>query len=389
MILLDKPYVSDFLRDTLTENNIPVVATSTAKALLNGAPVNFISETTAIDTVASKSSTMLYTNSENAVDWIEENLIDSHFARNNKLFKNKLAFRDLLKESMPNYFYRGVKLDELDSLNISTLPMPFIIKPAVGFFSLGVSKVERPEDWEQTKAKLKEKIAQVKAIYPTAVLDANDLIVEEVLEGEEFAVDAYYNDQGKPVVLFIMQHRFASDGDVGDRIYFTSKQVIKKNLPLVTPFLEDLGKRANIKNYPVHVEVRIDEHNNVNPIEVNPMRFGGWCTSAELAKHAFDLNTYQHLFAKSEPNWEEILANKNESLTSIVILDNAAGHDYKNPYSFDYDQLLSDFEKPLEIRKVDYTKFHIFGFLYCETRPDHTHELDKILSSDLKEYMKQ
>jgi hypothetical protein len=275
----------------------------------------------------------------------------------------------------------------LDALDVDCLPIPFIIKPAVGFFSLGVFKVEKREDWPMIKEKLKLKITQVKTIYPTAVLDGTELIVEEVIEGKEFAIDCYFDGQGKPVVLFIMQHRFASDGDVGDRIYFTSKEVIETYLPLVKAFLEQLGSLARLKNYPAHVEVRIDEAGNVNPIEVNPMRFGGWCTSAELAKHAFDINTYEHLFHKTQPDWDRILAMKDDSITSIVILDNSTGHEYKNPESFDYDKLLSDFEKPLELRKVDYGQFHIFGFLYCETQPENIGELDRILGSDLKEYM--
>lgn len=156
--------------------------------------------------------------------------------------------------------------------------------------------VEKREDWTSTKAKLKYKIEQVKSIYPSAVLDVNELIIEEVIEGEGFAIDCYFDEQGKPVALFIMQHRFASDDDMGDRIYLTSKDVIQKNLPLAQPFLEQLGNLAQLKSYPVHVEVRIYGSGNVNSIEVNPIRFGGWCTSAELAKHAFNINTYEHLF---------------------------------------------------------------------------------------------
>lgn len=387
MILIDKPYVSDFLKETLINNQIPVIETEIAQGFLQGSGVNFISEKDAIEKIGKNWDTMLYTNSENSIDWIEANLQSTQLPGKNKLFKNKIAFRNLLKEVSPNYFYKGIKLDELDTLDVESLPIPFIIKPAVGFFSLGVFKVEKREDWASTKEKLKLNIAQVKSIYPTAVLDVKELIIEEVIEGEEFAIDCFFDEQGKPVVLFIMQHRFASDGDVGDRIYFTSKEVIQKNLPLVKAFLEQLGKLAQLKNYPIHVEVRIDEAGNVNPIEVNPMRFGGWCTSAELAKHAFDINTYEYLFHKSKPNWNQILAHKNNSITSIIILDNSTGHEYEKPERFDYEKLLADFEKPLELRKVNYLQFHIFGFLYCETKLENKGELDRILVSDLKKYM--
>jgi hypothetical protein len=387
MILIDKPYVSEFLKDTLINNQIPVVETNIAQDFLQDSGVQFISEEKAIEAIGKNGSTMLYTNSENAIDWIENNLHFTRLPETNKLFKNKIAFREMLKDANPDYFFKAINFDELDRLNIEDLPFPFIIKPAVGFFSLGVFKVEKREDWPSTKTKLKQKIDQVKTIYPTAVLDVNQLIIEEVLEGDEFAIDCYFDEKGKPVVLFIMQHRFASDGDVGDRIYFTSKEVIQKNLPLVKPFLEHLSKLAKLKNYPLHVEVRIDDMGNVNPIEGNPMRFGGWCTSAELAHHAFGMNTYEHLFRRTKPDWDKILAHKNDTITSIIILDNSTGHEYKNPESFDYNKLLSHFEKPLELRKVNYRQFHIFGFLYCETNSENITELDRILGSDLSEYM--
>ena len=90
-------------------------------------------------------------------------------------------------------------------------------------------------------------------------MDIGEFIIEEVLEGEELAIDCYFNVEGNPVILFIMQHRFASNGDVGDLIYFTSKRVIEDYREKVLPFLNFLGKKANLKNYTAHVEVSIDE----------------------------------------------------------------------------------------------------------------------------------
>ncbi len=387
MILLDKPYVSEFLRNTLISNKIPVIDIENTRELLDNSGILFVSQTEAIDKIKQDENIMLYTNSENSIDWIETNLHFSHFPKNNALFKNKIVFRNILKSINPNYFYKGISFDEIDNLDISPLPFPFIIKPAVGFFSLGVNKVEKAEDWKSTKKKIKKQVEEIENIYPTTVLNSSEFIIEECIEGEEFAIDCYYNEKGEAVVLFIMQHWFASGSDVGDRIYYTSKKVIQKNLPSIQRFLEDLGELTNLKNYPIHVEVRIDENNKVMPIEVNPMRFGGWCTSAELANHAFGINTYEHLFNKTKPDWNEILKLKNHNITSIIILDNSVGHTYKNCEHFDYNKLLSEFEKPLELRKVDYSKFHIFGFLYCETAPENIEELDRILKSDLQEYL--
>lgn len=59
------------------------------------------------------------------------------------------------------------------------------------------------------------------------VLDTGKFIIEENIEGEEFAVDAYFNSKEKPVILNILKHIFSSENDVSDRVYFTSKSVME------------------------------------------------------------------------------------------------------------------------------------------------------------------
>ena len=56
--------------------------------------------------------------------------------------------------------------------------------------------------------------------------------------------------------------------------------------------------------------------------------------------------------------------------------------------SFDYEQLWQDFEKPLDLRKVDFRTYGVFGFLFTETRNGNKKELNQILTSDLRKYIK-
>ena len=51
MYLIDKPYISDFLIDTIKENHYQVVATKVAKELVADASLNWISEEEAIATI--------------------------------------------------------------------------------------------------------------------------------------------------------------------------------------------------------------------------------------------------------------------------------------------------------------------------------------------------
>ena len=184
-----------------------------------------------------------------------------------------------------------------------------------------------------------------------------------------------------------MKHIFSSGKDVNDRVYITSKEIIQTFRNPITSFLSEIGKRADLRNFPAHVEVRIDDNGIVAPIEVNPLRFGGWCSTPDLAWHAFGINLYEYLFRQQEPDWNSILENKDGFIYSNIVLNNSTGIEGRNIISFNYEKLLSDFENPLELRKADYAKFPLFGFLFCETRKQNMQELERILMSDLNEYV--
>jgi ATP-grasp domain-containing protein len=219
------------------------------------------------------------------------------------------------------------------------------------------------------------------------VFDASSFIIEQCINGEEFAVDAYFDADGEPVVLSILKHAFSLDADVSDRVYMSSKAIIEDNLGEFTEFLGNIGDLADVRRFPVHVELRRDSDGTLLPIEVNPMRFGGWCTTADITHMAFGLNTYLSYYRQEKPDWQQLLQGKEGKLFCIVVLDNSTGIKEKQITSFDYEKLLSCFEKPLTLRKIDYHQYPVFGFLFTETRENNFSELKKILDSDLKEFI--
>jgi len=289
---------------------------------------------------------------------------------------------------LPDFYFQEVAFSELDDVVIDKIPIPFIIKPNVGFFSLGVHKVSSVEEWKEVKAAIKAETAQKDELYPAEVLDTTSFIIEENIEGEEFAFDAYFNENGKPIILGIYKHLFSSANDVSDRIYITSKEVIEENLGDFTNWLQKIGSLAKMSNFPVHVEVRRTETGQIVPIEVNPLRFGGWCTTADMTASAYGFNPYVYYFENKKPDWDEILSTRAGKLYSLVVLDNSTGCAGEEIAEFDYDALLANFENSLELRKIDYREFPVFGFLFLETREENFGELERILKSDLSELIK-
>ena len=387
MFFVDKPYISDFLRKTLKERGIPVVGTEIAKKLALYDGTNVISESEAIEMLHRQENLPIYTTSENAIGWLAENLSFTGLPQKIELFKNKLAFRQLTRPLFPDFYFREVRAEDLNKIPFADIPLPFIIKPAVGFFSMGVYKVANQQDWLHAVSSISTEIEEVKGLYPEEVLDAESFIIEQCIEGDEFAIDAYFDADGKPVVVGIFQHTFASATDVSDRVYTTSKKVIEENLAEFTDFVDKIGKLAGVKNFPVHIELRRTPDNTLLPIEVNPMRFGGWCTTADMTFLAYGLNPYLALYQQTKPAWPELLADKAGKLFSIVILDNSTGKPADKIASFDYSKLLATFAKPLELRKIDYTQYPVFGILFTETKEENIGELVNILKSDLNEFI--
>jgi len=387
MILIGKPYISDFLIKTIKENNLPIIATPEAKKMIHNETLNWISEEDAKETILNNQGISLYTNSENTISWVEKNLEKTKFPNQINVFKNKIKFRELLKDTFPNYYFKGVKFEELDSVSIENIPFPIIIKPAVGFFSLGVHKVDEPNEWNEILKKIKNEVTKIKDIFPNEVLNTSFFIIEECIEGEEYAIDCYFDNNGKPVVLNIMHHIFSSGKDVSDRIYSTSKNIIENNIQKMESFLQKIGDKTNLKNFPIHIEVRISKNGTLIPIEVNPMRFGGLCTTGDISWFAYGINSYEYFLKGKKPNWKEILETRKDKLYSIVLLDNNSGYSPSEIESFDYEQVLKDFEHPMSLRRMDFNEYPIFGILFTETTVGNENELKNILTSNLKKYI--
>lgn len=385
MFLIDKPYVSDFLKKTIKDNSIPVIDTLASQELelLEGS--HLISAETA--QLKARNNPLIYTNSENSIGWITEHLASTDIPNKIDMFKDKFKFRELTAKLFPNFFFKKISLKDLDKLDIKTIPLPFIIKPSVGFFSMGVYKVNVEEEWSEIKSKIKDEISKSLELYPNEVLDYDTFIIEQCIDGEEFAIDAYFDSNGEPVILNILKHSFSDDSDVSDRIYTSSKNIIKQNIDQISNFLKEIGEITKVTNFPCHVELRKDINNYLLPIEINPMRFGGWCTTADFTYYAYGINPYLYFYNQLIPDWSELLKDKDDKTFALIVLDNSTGVESHNIKSFDYNKLLSNFDKPLELRKMDYKKFPIFGFLFTETSDDNLDELDRILKSDLREYI--
>jgi len=387
LFFVDKPYISDLLKKTVRDHAIPVVGTKISREMDLYPGTIILSKAEAIELARQPGNLAIYTTSENSLGWIAEHLSFSELVNKIELFKNKTKFRELTRSMVPDFFFKSVEVENLPDIQFSRLPTPLIIKPSTGFMSEGVHKVRNAAEWDQVLDLIQSETEQNKDTYPREVVDTSSFIIESCVKGDEFALDVYFDPNGEPVILNILKHSFASVDDVGDRIYTSSKEIIENNIDEFRNFAAEIGRLAEVKNFPAHIELRRISDGTLVPIEVNPLRFGGWCTTADLTYFAYGFNPYLYYYSQIKPDWPEILQDKAGKLYSIIILDNSTGISPDKIKSFDYEKLWSSFENPLELRKFDYKKYPVFGFLFTETSQDNQIELQRILDSDLREYI--
>jgi hypothetical protein len=385
MFLIDKPFVSDFLIKTIKDNNYKIIATKVAKELVQDDSLAWIAEEEAIALLKSNPEISLYSNSENALAWIDQYYGESELSSQLQVLKNKVKFRELIKELFPDFYFKQISIEEIQGLSDDEIRFPFVIKPAVGFFSIGVHIVENEKDWIKAKSELQAD--KLKSIFPENVLNTSTFIIEEFIRGEEYAIDYYYDNNGDAVLLNVLHHLFSSGTDTSDRVYSTSKAIIEKYKTELEYFLSKIGKELHLKNFPAHAEVRIDENGKITPIEINPLRFGGFCTTADLLGVTLGFNEYKCFCENKKPDWDTIFEGKENKIFSVIVLDNNSGIIPADILGFNYSDLAKDFEKPILIRELDINKYPVFGFAFVESAASNKKELNDILTSDLKKYI--
>lgn len=373
MIILEQPYVSDFLIDTIKKNNFKVLDNEIARERLSR---EFLTD--------GKNAQLIYTNSENSIGWTKKNYKDAPINKMIELSKDKAAFRSCLKEIYPDYYFQKVTLDELNKINAHELKFPLILKPNTGFLSFGVYTIKNETQWQNVVSNIKNDIKKFENVFPECVVDTTSFIIEEMIEGREFALDAYFNNNGEAVILNIFEHPFFDEDDVSDRVYFSSKEILVNYLDKFKSLLDKIGAAGNYKNFPFHLELRANEE-KIIPIELNPMRFCGWCIT-DIAYFSWGINVYEYFLNQKAPNWDEIIKNAPDDIFYFTIGDIPSNIKKEEIKEIDYDNYLKLISNPLEIRKIDYKTKPVFAIVFART--NNLDEIKNILKQDMSQFIK-
>ena len=364
MIILEKPFVSDEIKDYLQDSQVAVLKNEVAVEAAKTHTLNLVSDAEARERIAS--GERIYTTSENTLDWIYANTPDGNaLTATIDAMKNKAAMRRLLQAVYPDFFFEEVEANQLNTVKFESLPCPVVLKPSVGFFSVGVYTIRNRQDWECALADIEKTSLSWKNLYPESVLGNGKFVIEKYIHGEEYAVDVYFDNDGNAVILNILKHDFSSETDVSDRLYYTSKEIITEKLAPLTEFFDRVNEKLGARNFPAHVELRIEASGRISPIEFNPMRFAGCCCT-DVGFFAYGIRTYEYFLNNKKPDWGKLLEGKDGKVYTMCVLNKPVP--CPPIREFDYDALCAKFEHVCRLRKFDYRENTVFGFLFTETR---------------------
>ena len=383
MFIVEKPFASELLIDTILKHDWIVLDNEVIRSAgIEEGEMKFVSSDVAKSYYQKQEYPLIYSNSENAISWVVENLPDSKLASYINLFKNKIEFRNLLKNIYPDYYYLPIDLENARQLQPEEIKYPVVIKPAVGFLSVGVHTVYDANEWQKVITSLETEMDKATFMYPKTVVSDSQYIIEELIQGEEFAIDAYYDRNGEPVILNIFQHPFYDKNDVSDRIYITSASIMLKHMAKFGILLKQIGDLADIRNFPLHMEVRVTEEGQVIPIEINPMRFAGWCTT-DVAKYAWKINVYEYFYFQKRPDWNKIFSEAGSDIFYFSMAE--VPSDIKKVEGFNYGKFLNNYSNILELRRINFTENPLFAVIFGSTTNEN--EIKKIMSLKTKDFI--
>lgn len=382
MIILEEPYVSNTLLSFLEEEQVPVLKNDfSEKIFLDHPKLNILNEESIVELYRSSSNFQLYTSSEYALDWVYKTLPEQRIIDQVTLLKDKVLFRKACNSLYEDMVFSELSYTDLFSFNISEIALPIVLKPSVGFLSAGVYVITSIEDWDNALADIKINFKNQAALFPDKVVGDGLFIIESYITGTEFAIDLYFNGT-EPVIINIFEHLFSSQKDVSDRFYRTNKALFDDYLSVFTEHISNLNQVLNLKDIPVHIEIRM-EGDRIVPIEINPLRFTGLCLN-ELHCHIAGKHPLSYFFSKTTPDYQGMWKGKEDKTFSFSIFDKPTDSLNK---SFDTEKVKHLFSNILELRPVNNPKLNINAFIFSETLSSEKEEAEVILNLDMRQTM--
>lgn len=300
IVLVDGAHVSDTLIEMCIRNDISVYANGKIEQDIRrrNKNVKLVERKTAEEICK---NAVIYSTAESMLPIILKNA-NQNLKFLVEIFKDKILFRKTLSR-LPEYkeFFFSETCTEKPELQKNRM---VVLKPAIGFFSIGV-RICQSKNIGKILSKATREATKAAKTYPASVLRADKWLVEEYIDGREFATDVYFDRNGEIVVNAVYLHPFKDENDTRDLVYYSNRKIFNEQKTSIRIFLEKLADtlslRGKIRNFPLHMEYRI-KNGVLYPIEINPWRFAGFGLGD--LPITWGLNQYERFFGLNKKNAE-------------------------------------------------------------------------------------
>lgn len=231
--------------------------------------------------------------------------------------RNKNETRKILKKNGLNTptFYE-LKPDE--NLHELSFDFPLVVKPANGFSSQGVIRVNNKDELIEAVEKVKKINNNELGKY---VQDKSGIVIEQFIDGPEFAIETF-SIQGEVYVLSIGYKGDCKGPFFEEGIYIAPAQLDEKLKSAIANEVANAVKALGIVNGPAHTELRLNQDGVPFVLEVGA-RVGGSGISHYIVKESTGINFLQlaieNAFEVLEPNRISKITTKNVVVGNYII----------------------------------------------------------------------
>ncbi len=318
---------------------------------------------------------------EGVIDSVNKKTISENKLQATILLKDKLLFRETIAKLFSTYHFQKVKVADLSRLKIDN---KMVVKPRKGFFGTGIRFIDENSDLQQIQNEVVAEIDKNIAVFANsaAILSATELLVEEYIGGSEYAVDMFYDKDGKPQLLNIYDHPAPKNEAYIHALYCSSRKVYEKIAPRATAFFTKLNEILAVKNYIIHAEFKLDGDRFI-PIEMNPMRLGGMGLG-NMCFYALGVNPYDYLIKGVAPDWQAIWnrGENRDAVYNFLIAYNGTQVDVSRQKP-NIAKLKKDLGEVVNETHFDYQNGLVFGIF---TSKESEESMEKLKSIEFNDY---
>lgn len=293
--------------------------------------------------------------------------------------QNKYKFRQLIASLFPDFEFKSIPLNELHKETI-TPGKTLVVKPLKGFFAAAVRTVSHTSNLTKVQEEIQSELRHYLQFFPPSVISQTDLLLEDYIQGEEYAIDLFFSASGRPEIVNIYHHPMHQREEYIHTLYYSNYAIFTQLYDQAFEFFSKLNQILEARNLPVHAEFRLINGCLV-PIEINPMRFGGFAI-ADLVKMAYGFNPYEKFFNDEPIDWQAIWSSRQKQNFAFVLGYNGKGLDIQHQIP-NREQFLKRFSKVLKFYELDHKTNPAFGIAFIETS-DYT-ELSQLLELEFSE----